>query len=66
MIRRNVTQADMTDTQRDILACWLIWHGVNLALAEQIEVTPDGYFIVDYHDQPWPQAITATLEPPHL
>ncbi len=61
---RHLGRADLDDTTQAILDCWLIYHGVNMATARNVELTGYGYLVVSYHGQPYDVAVTIELEPP--
>ena len=55
---------DLDETTEAILNCWLVYHGVNLAEAVEVEFTGYGYMIIQYRDDPTLQAVTLELDTP--
>ena len=63
---RHTSRAEMTEDQELTLNAWLVFHGINLAEAERLEVTGYGYMIIQYRDNPISQAVELQLEMPDL
>ena len=50
MNTRYVSQHEMADDERAILAAWMVYHGINIEEAEVLEFTKYGYVHVFYKE----------------